>query len=50
MVYLEFVQGFGEDTFAVFEIQTWLPDFIMGIGPFGIFVAWPIGEEIRGYR
>ena len=31
-----------KDTFSIFEIQTWLPDFILGINPFGIFSASPV--------
>ena len=26
--------GLSEDTFTIFETQTWLPDFFMGINPF----------------
>ena len=38
-----------EDTFTAFEMQTWLPDFIMGINPFGVFCAWPFWAEEIGY-
>ena len=31
-----------EDTFTTFEIQTWTPEFILGIKPFRIVCASPI--------
>ena len=34
-----------EDTSGASEIQTWLPDFIMGIKSFMIFWAWPRWAE-----
>ena len=40
---------FHEDTFTIFEIQTWLPDFILGISPFRIFCACPIWAEVTYY-
>ena len=39
----------GGDAFTTFEIQTWLPDFLLGINPFGIFGAWPVWAEIARY-
>ena len=35
-----------EDTFTTFEIQTWLPDVILGINPFRIFCAWLVWAEV----
>ena len=34
-----------EDTFTIFEIQTWLPDFIMGITCLRNWTAWSIWAE-----
>ena len=34
-----------EDTFTVFEIYTWLPDFIMGMNPFRNWTAWTVWVE-----
>ena len=35
-----------EDTFTIFEIQTWLPDFIMGMARLRIWTAWPVWAEV----
>ena len=39
-----------EDTFTTFEIQTWLPDFILRINPFRIFCAWSVWAEVTNYH
>ena len=36
-----------EDTFTTFEIQTWLPDFIVGINPFQKACVWRIWAGVR---
>ena len=41
--------GMIEDTVTTFWIQTWLPDFILGITPFRIFVTWPVKAEVTHY-
>ena len=38
-----------EDTFTTFEIQIWLPEFILGIHSVRIFCAWPFCAEIIRY-
>ena len=38
-----------EDTFTVFELPTWLPDFIMGMNQFSNLTAWPIWAEVTCY-
>ena len=38
-----------EESFAIFEILTWLPDFRMGMNPFGNVIAWPVGAEATPY-
>ena len=38
-----------EDAFTTFEIQSWLPDFMLGINPFWIFCAWPVWVEVAHY-
>ena len=35
-----------EDTFTTFDIQTWLPDLILGINPFGIISASSVRPEV----
>ena len=36
-----------EDTFTTFEIQTWLPDFIVGINPFQKVCVWRIWAGVK---
>ena len=38
-----------KNAFTTFEIQTWLPDFILGLNPFRTFYAWPRGAEVARY-
>ena len=35
-----------EDTFTIFEIQSWLPDFIIGLNRFKKLTAWPVWKEV----
>ena len=44
--FLKWLADLPEDTFTMFELQTWLPDFILGINPFGIFLAWPVCPDV----
>ena len=38
-----------EDTFTTFEIQIWLPDFILGMNSIRIFCGWPIWADVTRY-
>ena len=38
-----------EDTFTTYEIQTWLPDIILGMDRFRNLTAWPVWVEVTGY-
>ena len=40
---------YAEDTFIIFEILTWLPDFHLGMNWFGNVIAWPVWEEATHY-
>ena len=43
---LLFECNLSEDTFTIFEIQTWLSDFIMGITCLRNWTAWPVWAEV----
>ena len=38
-----------KDTFTTFELQTWLPAFILGINSFRIFCAWAVWAEVTNH-
>ena len=38
-----------EHTFTTFEIQIWLPDFILGTNPLRTSCTWPIWAEVTRY-
>ena len=40
---------FDNNTFTEFEIQTWLPDFILEINSSRVFCAWPVCAEVIYY-
>ena len=37
---------FREDILTFFGIQTWLPDFIMGINHLGTLITWAVSAEV----